>query len=154
MSDRRGFTLIELLIVVSILGLLASIAAPKVQAARSRARAAEVVGSFRAVRIAATIYFDSAGNWPPTAAAGVVPAGFAGYLPRAGLIFTGSGYRLRWRRTTVVTGGVTSYRASIQAVTSDRSLCTPVATLLGGVSTTTTVSCGGATGRVTQTIDR
>ena len=153
MTDRRGFTLIELLIVVSILGLLAAIATPKVQGARARARAADVLGSMRSVRIAATIYFDSAGRWPPSAGAGTVPAGLAGYLPNS-VVFTGNGYRLRWRQVTVTTGGATITYGTLQAVTSDRLLCPPIGTLLGGPSATLTVACGAATGRVTQTVDR
>ena len=45
MNGRRGFTLIELLIVVCIVGLLAGIAVPRFQRARSRALATNAVGS-------------------------------------------------------------------------------------------------------------
>lgn len=155
MRGRRGFTLIELMIVVSILGLLAAIAAPKVQAARAHARAADVIGSMRAVRIAATIFYDSAATWPSNAAAGVVPTGLEGYLPRNGVgIFTGNGWTLRWRKTTIVTGGTTTIQATMQVRTSDPLLCLPLSTLLGGPSATVTVNCGGGTGRITQTIER
>ncbi len=153
MNRRRGFTLIELLIVVSIIGLLATIVVPQVQLARARARAASVLGTMRAVRIAATIYFDSAGAWPPSTSAGTVPTGLAGYLP-ATVTFTGDGYLLRWRQTTVTSGGTTQTVGSLQVRTSDRLLCPPVGTLLGGPSPTLTVACTGTTGRVTQTIDR
>lgn len=155
MRDRRGFTLIELLIVVSILGLLAAIATPKVQAARAHARAADVVGALRAVRIAATIYYDSANAWPPTAANGVIPTGLAGYLPRSGNgIFSGNGWTMRWRRLTIVSGGSTTLEGSMQVRTTDPLLCTPLGTLLGGPSSTITVSCSGPNGRITQTVER
>ena len=150
MSDRRGFTLIELLIVVSILGLLASIAVPKVREAKAKAAATQIVGAIRAVRIAATIYYDSAGTWPPTAALGTVPPGLVGYLPRS-VQFTSTGYRLRWQRVSIAGGGT---QGRVQARTSDPLLCTPLGHLLGGPSATLTVSCGGTNGRVTATIDR
>jgi type II secretory pathway pseudopilin PulG len=142
-----------MLIVVCIIGIMATIAMPKVQASRARARAASVLGSMRAVRIAATIYFDSAGAWPPSAAVGTIPPRLAGYLPNS-LKFTGDGYQLRWQVTTVRSGGVTTTVGSLQARTSDRLLCPPIGVLLGGPSPTLTVSCGAATGRVTQTIER
>lgn len=153
MKDRRGFTLIELLIVVSILGLLASIATPKVQSARAHARAAEVVGAMRAVRIAATMYYDSAATWPPNASPGAVPNGLAGYLPRVRL-FSGNGWQFRWRRRRVVSGGRSTIEGVLQVRTSDPLLCTPLAALLGGASSTIAVSCAGASGRITQTIER
>ena len=153
MKGRRGFTLIELLIVVSILGLVAAIVVPKVQGARARARAADVLGSMRAVKIAATIYFDSAGRWPPSAGAGVIPAGLQGYLPTK-VTFTGNGYRFRWRRVNVTSGGSVSTHGTLQVVTSDRLLCPPIGSLLGGPSATLTVVCGPATGRVTQIVER
>ena len=153
MKGRRGFTVVELLIVVCILGILATIIMPKVQGSRARARAASVLGSMHAVRIAATIYFDSAGAWPPNTAVGTVPAGLEGYLPSA-VTFTGDGYQLQWRVTTVMSGGISTTVGSLQARTSDQLLCPPIGTLLGGPSPTLTVACGAGSGRVTETIER
>lgn len=150
MRDRRGFTLIELLIVVSILGLLASIAVPKVRQAKAKATASQVVGAMRAVRIAATIFYDSAGTWPPTAALGTAPPRLVGYLPRTAL-FTGSGWKLRWQRVTIAGGGT---QARLQVRTTDPTICTPLSHLLGGASATMSVSCGTSSGRVTQIIER
>jgi prepilin-type N-terminal cleavage/methylation domain-containing protein len=153
MMDRKGFSLVELLIVVSILGILASVAVPKVQAARARARAASIIGAVRAIRIGATIYLDSAGDWPATAAQGVIPSGLGGYIPpTAG--FTGNGYRLRWRRTSVTSGGVSTSRGSVVIIMTDDLLCEPVAVLMGGPSPNVAVNCAAANGRVTLTIDR
>lgn len=150
MKDRRGFTLIEMLIVVSILGFLAALALPKVRQARAKAQASEIVGAMRAVRIAATIYYDSAGAWPASAALGTAPAKLNGYLPRT-TIFTGSGWRLRWQRVTIAGGGT---QGRLQARTTDPLLCAPLSKLLGGSSSNLAVSCGASSGRVTQYIER
>lgn len=150
MRDRRGFTLIELLIVVSILGLLAALVVPKVRQAKAKATASEVVGAMRAVRIAATIYYDSAGAWPPSSSAGVVPTGLDGYLPRAGL-FAGNGWTLSWQ-VVAISGATTEGR--LKADTSDPLICSPLGNLLGGASGTVSISCGGGPGHVTQSIDR
>ena len=150
MRDRRGYTLIELLIVVSILGILASIAVPRVQQAKAKAQATQIVGAMRAVRIAATIYYDSAGTWPASAALGTVPPTLLGYLPRA-TIFSGNGWKLRWQRVTIAGGGT---QGRLQARTSDPKLCDPLTNLIGGASSTVSVSCGTNNGRVTQTIER
>lgn len=149
MSDRRGFTLIELLIVVSILGLLASIAVPKVREAKSKAQATQIAGAMRAVRIAAIIYYDSAGTWPPSAGVGTPPPRLVGYLPTANL-FAGPGWQLRWQRVPISGGEAV---ARLQARTSDPNLCGPLGRLLGGASATLTITCGRTNGRVTQEIE-
>ena len=153
MRGRQGFTLVELMIVVSILGVLAAVAVPKFQTARAKAQAAAVIGSMRAIKIAATMYYDSAGTWPPTAAVGVTPPTLIGYLPRTAT-FTGKGYRLRWRRVTVTSGGRSSTSGSLVVTTTDAQLCPPIEVLLGGPGPDLAVNCAAATGRVTQTIDR
>ena len=153
MSDRRGFTLIELLIVVSIIGLLAGIAVPRFQRARSRALAANAVGSMRAIRIAVTIYFDSASAWPAPGAQGAVPVGLEAYVPPNNP-FAGTGWQLQWRQITVVSGGVPTQMGSLALTTDDPAICPSASNLLGGPSSELSVLCGPTTGTVTQLIER
>lgn len=150
MKGRRGFTVVELLIVVSMLGIIAAIALPRFNKARAHARAADIVGAMRAIRIGATIFYDSAGFWPPEAAQGVVPPLLVGYLPRKQL-FSGDGWSLRWRRLAVAGGGTENL---LVAQTTDPVLCPPLGYLLGGASSSVAVSCTAGVGHITQTIER
>jgi type IV pilus assembly protein PilA len=57
MSNRKGFTLIELLVVVTIIGLLAAIAIPKLSATKDKAKLASVKSDLRNTMTAQEAYF-------------------------------------------------------------------------------------------------
>jgi general secretion pathway protein G len=62
---RQGFTLIELMIVVSIIGILASIVVPKFATMVRRAKEGQTKGSLGAIRSSVSIYYsDMEGQFP------------------------------------------------------------------------------------------
>ena len=62
MLKNKGFTLIELLVVIAIIGLLSSIVFASLTGARSRARVANVQGSFRTVLSTLVLCRDDGGG--------------------------------------------------------------------------------------------
>ena len=96
MSSRKGFTIIELLIVVVIIGLLASIAIPKLGATKDKAKMASVRNDLRNTMTAQEAYFydySTFGNLSQLQAA--------------------SNYNLSTGNTGAVTGASNGYTATI-----------------------------------------
>ncbi|GAC1413288.1 MAG: hypothetical protein NVSMB66_4800 [Candidatus Doudnabacteria bacterium] len=63
-KKSKAFTLIELLIVISIIGLLASIVGVALTSARSKARDAKRKGDLRGLQTALELYFNDFGSYP------------------------------------------------------------------------------------------
>lgn len=101
--DRRGFTLVEVLTVVLILSILTRIAIPQMQDVRVRAMAAQALGDFRVIELAAQEYLADNNQPPPDAATGVVPVGLENYLE--GFTFNKPAYQLDWENW-VLPGGL------------------------------------------------
>ena len=98
-GKAQGFALIDLLFVCGIIGLLCSIALPKLLQARQSAGAASAIGSLRAINSAELTYALTCGNGfysPNLTTLGAVPPGsnepfLAGGLTEANTV-TKSGY--------------------------------------------------------------
>jgi prepilin-type N-terminal cleavage/methylation domain-containing protein len=67
MSDTRlssrGFTLIEILMVISIIGILASVIMPTLNEARDEAMAASTIVELGSIRAAMNLLYDDTGNY-------------------------------------------------------------------------------------------
>lgn len=62
--EKRGFTLVEILIVVSIIGLLASIVLVGLGSFRSRGRDARRIADLRQTQNALELYYSKFGSYP------------------------------------------------------------------------------------------
>ena len=63
-NKKKGFTLIEILIVVSIIGLLASIIFVGLGASRAKGRDARRVADLRSIQTGLELYFSKSGAYP------------------------------------------------------------------------------------------
>lgn len=61
---QTGFTLIEMLVVISIIGILATLVAANLNSARSRARDAERKSDIKNIGTALRIYYNDKGSFP------------------------------------------------------------------------------------------
>jgi len=78
-TARDAFTLIELLLVISIIGILASLILPSYLAARNAAYLARNKAEFKSIATALELYTNDHGNYPPDANRDL-PPGLEPYL--------------------------------------------------------------------------
>jgi prepilin-type N-terminal cleavage/methylation domain-containing protein len=78
-----AFTLVEIMVVVVIIGILAALGLPALQRIHERSTASRLANDFRQFEAAFQRYTLENGQWPPPAAAGVIPPGMNGFLPES-----------------------------------------------------------------------
>ncbi|MDQ8185124.1 type II secretion system protein [Pelagicoccus sp. SDUM812002] len=79
-TKRRGFTIIELLVVITIIGLIASVAIPSYIASRQSSTATRTANDFRKFGDQFLLYSMKTGDWPSDGLPTTIPAGMEPYL--------------------------------------------------------------------------
>lgn len=83
---QRGFTLIEVLVVVTIIGILASITLLGLGPARRSAQDARRIADLRNVQSALEVYFNQVGNYPVQSAKNTVDLAQTAYTNMLGAL--------------------------------------------------------------------
>jgi prepilin-type N-terminal cleavage/methylation domain-containing protein len=79
-SSRQGFTIIELMVVVTIIGLIASIAIPSFISSRRSSVAARTANDFRKFSDQYHLFCMKTGDWPADGLPTTIPTGMDPYL--------------------------------------------------------------------------
>ncbi len=119
MRSRRGFTVIEIMIVVTIIGLLATLAVPHFRKIRRRAQDAAFINNLRILSDSVfEQYAIEHGGYPADAPPGVIPAGVEPYMARRVDWENGTpiGGQWNWDRGATRADKINGVYASIEAV--------------------------------------
>ena len=79
-SDKRGFTLVEIMIVVTIIGILATLSLPAFQRVTLRTRGTAFLSEGRVFAEAFTRYAQENGQFPGASGQATFPPAMAGYI--------------------------------------------------------------------------
>jgi general secretion pathway protein G len=105
-DGSRGFTLMEMLLVLAIVGILASIVAPSVMSALTRAREAALQQDLKTIRKLIDDYYGDKGVFPPSLQA-LVDQGYLRAMPPDPV----NGNKASWRSVPAKEGGVSDVRS-------------------------------------------
>ncbi len=98
---NRGFTLMEMVIVLAIIGVLASIVAPSVMSALTRAREAALMQDLKTLRKLIDDYYGDKGVFPPSLKA-LADQGYLRAIPGDPV----NANKIEWRAAIAKEGGV------------------------------------------------
>ncbi len=99
---RAGFTLIEMLVVISIIGILATLVAANLNSARSRARDAQRKSDMKNLQTALRLYYNDFGIYPGASGGGNI-LGCGSATPPASLCPWGSEWSVHDGTTVYMT---------------------------------------------------
>jgi prepilin-type N-terminal cleavage/methylation domain-containing protein len=124
--NRRGFTIIEMMIVVVVLGILATIAAPRFGTISDKARLAAMRSDLKNAESAEETYFSDYGDYATVAE-----------LETVGTLSLSSG------TTMTVTTGTTGYliKTTNPAITAGPTICTLQVGLGAGINVDGKINC-------------
>ncbi|WKZ25732.1 MAG: prepilin-type N-terminal cleavage/methylation domain-containing protein [bacterium] len=71
-KTKKGFTLVELLVVVSLIGVLATLVIANMNSARERARDTQRKSDFRNIQTALRLYYNDNGGYPTSSTDNIV----------------------------------------------------------------------------------
>jgi len=137
-QKQKGFTLIELMIVVTIIGILASIAVPVYRDYTIRTRVGECASVYSTLKTETSLFYSETGNMPDDLTAlsipGRVPSTPTSYEGDyvASMSLTNGDVHCLLKSTTLLgtaTGGTVDFVSSVQGVTINWT----VVSLLGNV---------------------
>lgn len=139
-KNKKGFTLVELLVVISIIGLLSTIAVVSLGSARAKARDTKRIADVKQITTALEQYYADQGNYWASAASGAAASGLAIGTATADSLTATNGFAAAPGAGTTYMGKVPAYPGTAAATCTATAAGTPPATYIANYCYYTTVT--------------